>query len=1673
MDPLYSVLQAEPNKQKEPLDANKSVRYSILLAPFQPTTKIDLETVINTSTECYLDIINTGFKTLHVTVTKLPCVERQITLSLSELKIKENSVGTIHITWFPKEAGCWRDVVQLTDNRRIKYDIIIGTTAKSDKKIKRTGRKPLLPKPNVVSVSAAKKPFQRNKTSSKTSTTTTQPLVNNLDTQVKQYKSKYESDLNKENVFSKNSEVKINILREKDDEHSKINRNHECNKPDVFDHSMNVSWKDGSVLPQTFLPLNRPQDIRRATYIKEEKSLNNILHKHDERVTENAANMRNTAQFDISTMLNKFTLTSADALLSSPQVIKKELTESTNLQDSDKHRTFDIIDGQFLEAPATQAADLNNLSLNKFEMSFVTDVNGLIASSPIGKLQHCNMSKESKEHLKHFTLDVNQGAQKPECEYFSFEVCPENIEAKKAGDLYIEISPPKHSHSFFMSLKSNTRAGKITKNKTLCDMKSAKKFNVLSTKKGKKKIEAAIKANKLSLSLSKAKWNTSSSSKETSFRVEDKEESFIYEAFELDPFAPSTIEDPFLKNTVHYDEQWLLQQELVFTKWLNALLSSPEDLSTDIETVADIGKIWQLCKTQKETVLAETKEVVSARYHTSIKLNILRKAASAMFNRTEVTEVLSRTNMCIVKGTFCIRSDRNLQRDIGLQKLILGLFFCYNPLWLRIGLETIYCESIPLRSNNDIVGLTRFLLARFFSDPRLTKMPGYHKSDPSQKFVTQLNQFILKKFLFLVYFLDYAKQRKLIGHDPCLFHKRAQYKESRDILLSFTRELLSGIGDVTRVLRGHNYVLSHRQTYIEEYDYAMVNIRHDLRDGVRLCRAMELITGARGLTQRCRVPAISRLQKVHNAEMALNALRQAGYTLKGDIDAKSIVDGHCEKTLSLLWQIIHKYQAPRFDRSSRVIQKWWRAKLWYINVRNHLRARRNCAAVTIQRAWRRRLHSWRYVPANNDLEERKRFLLVRRSAICVQRWWRRIRETKRLQEIKKTRKAVIIQRRWRALRLMRSQREQYLQQRNAALLIQRRWRATRMMLAQRFQFVVRRYAARRVAFWWRNRKIMREQRERFLQMRESACVIQVWWRRRLSARKARNNFLLAKVSVRTIERWWMSVIDRKRFLQCRKSAILIQRAWRECRARKREAACAKIQAWWKAALRSREYKLRKSCCVKLQRWWRGVELARRQRAEFLQLRNAALIVQRRWRAKAARRHYLKQQAVLKIQSWCRRAKAARIARQNYLKTRGAAIRVQNWWRSVTTARQERGRYLQLRRSVVLLQNHWRRRASARADRERYLSKRRACIALQSWWRMIKAKSEYGRYKSCVLTVQRRWRAIRAARAKKKEQLLTRAAVVVQARWRALTARRHFLALRRAAMVVQSRYRTKIAARRYKIVKRAALTIQMHWRGRRERLRYLFLRRTVIALQRCYRQKEAAKKQREHVASIATKIHNECEDIMQIDDNVTAELASQNSYYWQDKIDVLRNCKCVGKMILCLSTLDTMTKLSMTICGIVCELNLTDDIYNTLVQYNRSMPWMKVYLQACSILITLAKYSHTKKYVLKKNYALGLVKLLSKSLKDKDVFLHCATLIWLLSQDEDYLKNITTCSEINWLMRNIKQKVLKDITATKFQKLKDLKHLYPSCEPDRYNRENPRLFADMTVAVVALVSRIGT
>ena len=53
----------------------------------------------------------------------------------------------------------------------------------------------------------------------------------------------------------------------------------------------------------------------------------------------------------------------------------------------------------------------------------------------------------------------------------------------------------------------------------------------------------------------------------------------------------------------------------------------------------------------------------------------------------------------------------------GIKQRLLDLFLSYNPLWLRIGLETTYGEILPLQGNTDVVGLSRFVLTRLLGNP--------------------------------------------------------------------------------------------------------------------------------------------------------------------------------------------------------------------------------------------------------------------------------------------------------------------------------------------------------------------------------------------------------------------------------------------------------------------------------------------------------------------------------------------------------------------------------------------------------------------------------------------------------------------------------------------------------------------------------------------------------------------------------------------------------------------------------------------------------------------------------------------------------------------------------------------------------------------------------------------
>ncbi|XP_023059161.2 abnormal spindle-like microcephaly-associated protein isoform X2 [Piliocolobus tephrosceles] len=374
---------------------------------------------------------------------------------------------------------------------------------------------------------------------------------------------------------------------------------------------------------------------------------------------------------------------------------------------------------------------------------------------------------------------------------------------------------------------------------------------------------------------------------------------------------------PFAAKNMFYDERWKEKQEQGFTWWLNFILT-PDDFTvkTNISEVNAATLLLGVENQHKISVpRAPTKEEMSLRAYTArCRLNRLRRAACRLFTSEKMVKAIKKLEIEIEARRLIVRKDRHLWKDVGERQKVLNWLLSYNPLWLRIGLETIYGELISLEDNSDVTGLAMFILNRLLWNPdiaaeyRHPTVPHLYRDGHEGA----LSKFTLKKLLLLVCFLDYAKISKLIDHDPCLFCKDAEFKASKEILLAFSRDFLSGEGDLSRHLGLLGLPVNHVQTPFDEFDFAITNLAVDLQCGVRLVRTMELLTQNWSLSKKLRIPAISRLQKMHNVDIVLQVLKSRGIELSDEhgntILSKDIVDRHREKTLRLLWKIAFAFQ---------------------------------------------------------------------------------------------------------------------------------------------------------------------------------------------------------------------------------------------------------------------------------------------------------------------------------------------------------------------------------------------------------------------------------------------------------------------------------------------------------------------------------------------------------------------------------------------------------------------------------------------------------------------------------------------------------------------------------------------------------------------------------------------
>ena len=362
-------------------------------------------------------------------------------------------------------------------------------------------------------------------------------------------------------------------------------------------------------------------------------------------------------------------------------------------------------------------------------------------------------------------------------------------------------------------------------------------------------------------------------------------------------------------------EEWAEKQVDILTKWMNYLFYPTEGPGT-------------ASAVPPPEALALRTLVIHQRMAQG------RAAARELFQSPEQQRIREILRHEIGRNKIALRPDRDdLCANIEHRNRILSVLLSYSTPWLRLGLETM-CQTVispdrpallsPAPRRRAVVAqgsssavppmsrlkwtLRNFILQNVLSDDKvLAKYTGGKCKVPSgpfeDRYRTELRTVVTYRLLVLILFLDRAKMANLLDQAPNLFTSTSTVKSTREVLLYICRNFLKAEGDFTKHLSRLGIKVHYQQEAVDELDFTVTNLRVDLNDGVRLTRMTELLTGVT-LLPKLRLPAVSRLQKLYNVKLAIDHLTRAGVPISDTVAPYHIVDGHREMVLKLLWSVV-------------------------------------------------------------------------------------------------------------------------------------------------------------------------------------------------------------------------------------------------------------------------------------------------------------------------------------------------------------------------------------------------------------------------------------------------------------------------------------------------------------------------------------------------------------------------------------------------------------------------------------------------------------------------------------------------------------------------------------------------------------------------------------------------
>ncbi|XP_053490536.1 abnormal spindle-like microcephaly-associated protein isoform X2 [Ictalurus furcatus] len=908
---------------------------------------------------------------------------------------------------------------------------------------------------------------------------------------------------------------------------------------------------------------------------------------------------------------------------------------------------------------------------------------------------------------------------------------------------------------------------------------------------------------------------------------------------------------PFAAKNMFYDERWIEKQERGFTWWMNYVLT-PDDFKVATE-VTKVNALSLTMGSEKVNVPnAPTKEEMSFRTYTARRhLNRVRRAACQLFTSDQMAKAIKRLEVEVEAKRLLIRKDRHLWKDIGERQKVLNWLLSYNPLWLRIGLETIFGELISLESNSDIMGLAMFILGRLLWNPdiaaefRHPKVPHLYRDGHEE----MLSRFTLKKLLLLVCFLDKAKESRLIEHDPCLFCMDAEFKTSKDLLLAFSRDFLSGEGILPRHLGLLGLAVSHIQTPLDEFKFAVQNLATDLRCGIRLVRIMEVFTQDWSLSSKLRMPAISRLQKVHNVGIALQVLREKGVDLRDDqgvfIDPRDIVDGHREKTLNLLWKIIFSFQVEimldveQLKEEISFLKKTWRTKQKLHSLRDDKYVLKSIKERTTFEHPSEKLNlllDWvNAVCGFYGLKAENFTVSFSDGRILCYLIHHYHPNNLRAEDIQQETTQTIECGRHSKLELNSSSSDSdysfdSLEQKGSVLptvdfkmLLENERRNFQLvnLAVSYLGGVPAMITPEDMSNTIPNEKVVTCYLSflctRLLDLRNetrAARVIQSTWRRYKLQKDMRIKQLRNQAATK-IQALVRCFIQNKRLNRRNTAATVIQAIWRGHLAREelrriREAKC---------------FAMRETAAVLIQKTYREWRTQ-----IFLKKNHAAAVIQTAFRIWHARKMTLKNSAAIKIQTWYRMQQC----RKQYLTKTSKAVFIQAWFRGNHQLR----KFQTLKKhnqSAIIIQSAFR----AFLVRKHVGEMRQAAIFIQMWYKAcLLRKTEQKHFEEIKSAAVRLQAAFRGWKARREMSKRNQAALVIQTAYRRFVAQMSFLSLKKSVVIVQRRYRAKTVGEQlrsqYLCLKCAAIKIQASWRGKAERKRMNQLHQYATVIQSHYR-----------------------------------------------------------------------------------------------------------------------------------------------------------------------------------------------------------------------------------------------